>query len=183
MKTILLILAGTIPLIAIIAVGSYISSANYGNSIETSIKATYENNQNILSQYGEKIVEAAQVPDMYREDVVKVTASAISGRYGATGSKAVFQMIKEQNPQLDSKLYVQIQEIIESGRNNFQSAQSELIDKRRQYEASLGFVWSGFWLRLAGYPKTDMSKNYLPVNTDRATAIFKSGVDTPIKIR
>lgn len=163
--------------------GNYISYSNYGNKTEKSIEATYTNNQNILAQYGQKVMEAGQVPDMMRDDVVKVTNAAIQGRYGDGGSKAVFQMIHEQNPNLDSRVYVQIQQIMEAGRNEFQAAQSKLIDQRRQYDTALGNVWGGLWLTLAGYPKVDLKVAFLPISTDRAVEAFKTGREKPINIR
>lgn len=177
------IFAIALAIVTVLIVGNYITYANYGNSIENNIKATYDHNQNILAQYGQKVVEAAQVPDMMRDDVVKVATAAMSTRYGAEGSKAVFQMIREQNPSIDSKLYIQIQQIIESGRNEFQAAQSKLIDQRRQYSTSLGTVWGGKWLAFAGYPKIDLDTEYLPISTDRAKDAFKKGIEAPIKLR
>lgn len=162
----------------------YVSNANYGNSQEVLIKATYQNNENILAQYGQKVAEVAEVPDMYRDDVQKVTVAALSGRYGSEGSKAVIQVLREQNPQLDPKLYLQIQEVMEAGRNDFQGAQTKLIDIRRQYQAELGYVWSGYWLRVAGYPRINLDRDYQPIMTSRAAEIFKTGAESgPIKLR
>lgn len=164
-------------------VGSYISWANYGNSTEKLIKARYENNQNILAQYGQKVAEVAQVPEMAKNDLKELTTAAISGRYGSDGSKAVFQMIKEQNPTIDGTLYRQIQQVIESGRNDFQTAQTHLIDVRRQYETSLGYVWSGFWLKMAGYPHLNLDTEFKPITTERASQVFSTGIEAPIKLR
>lgn len=163
--------------------GSYWSSANYGNSMEQLIKHTYEDNQNIYAQYGQKIAETAQVPDMYRDDVVKVVTAAIQGRYGAGGTQAVFSAIREDNPKLDPRLYIQIQEVIESGRNDFQSAQTRLIDQRRQYETALGNVWGGTFLKMAGYPKIRLG-DYKPVTTDLAEEVFRNSKEHgPLTLR
>jgi uncharacterized protein (UPF0333 family) len=167
---------------AFVGISSYISYANYGNSTENLIEATYTNNKNILAQYGQKIAEIAQVPAMYRDDLNKVTTDAIQGRYGKDGSKAVFHMLKEQNPTLDSGMYRQIQQAIEAGRNEFQAAQTKEIDIIRQYKTVLGNVWSGLWLKIANYPKIDLTK-FQPVSTDRANDAFSTGVEAPIKLR
>lgn len=167
-----------------LVIGNYVSYANYGNRMEKTIEATYDNNQNILAQYGQKVMEVGQVPDMMRDDVTKVTTAAIQGRYGSNGSKAVFQWIQEQNPQLDSKIYIQIQQIMEAGRNEFQAAQSKLIDQRRQYQTALDNVWGGLWMHMAGYPKVDLKTQFMPITTDRAADVFKSGKEkTHIQIR
>lgn len=163
--------------------GSYVSANNTGNSMEQAIKSTYENNENVLAQYSQKVMEAAQVPAMMTEDLSKVAKAAISGRYGADGSKAVFQAIQEQNPQLDPLLYRNVQQIIEGGRTEFQNNQTRLIDQKRVYQVALGNFWGGMWLRIAGYPKIDLEK-YKIVTTDRASNAFKTGKeDAPIQLR
>lgn len=162
---------------------SYVSAYNYGNSLEVQLKAKKEDNKNVLAQYGQKVMEIAQVPEMYKNDLVEVTTAAIQGRYGADGSKATFQWLKEQNPNLDASLYAKIQQVIESGRNDFQNSQTQLIDIRRSYETALGSFWQGMWLKFAGYPKITLS-DFDIVSTDRANEIFKNKKeDGPILFR
>lgn len=162
---------------------SYISAYNRGNRMEQDIKGTWENNENILASYGQKLQEAAQVPDMARDDMAKLAREALTARYGAEGSKALFQAIQEQNPQADPALYRQLQQIIEGGRNDFQNGQSRLIDQKRVYETALGTFWGGTWMRIAGYPKIDLSK-YKAVSTDRASKAFETGRESgPLQLR
>lgn len=161
---------------------SYVSAYNYGNETENKIKALDSNRQNILAQYSLKVTEAAQVPEMYKNDVKEVFTSAITGRYGADGSKAMWQWLQEKNPQLDSVLYVKIQQIVESGRNKFENEQTLLIDVVRSYSNNLGYFWRGMWMRIAGYPKIDLTK-YKPITSEHAQEAFKTGVDKGIEIR
>jgi len=182
-------MAVTLTVVAAVAVvvlggiGSYISSANYGNRAEVEIKAKYRDNENVYANGVQKVVEIAQVPSMYVEDITKVTTAAISGRYGAEGSKAVFQMLREQNPQLDASMYTKIQQVIEAFRNEFKNAQTALLDRCATYEKQRGYVWSGFWLNLAGYPKMDIEKMCKPVTTEKAARTFETGKDTGIQLR
>lgn len=170
-------------LVVMTAIGSYVSYANMGNRLEVALKAKKEDNKNIFGQYGQKVLEVAQVPGMARDDLVKVTTAAIEGRYGPNGSQAVFQMIREVNPTIDGALYRQIQQVIEAGRNEFQNGQKGQIDQLRNYETLLGNVWSGFWLRLAGYPKTDLSQ-FKIITTDRADEVYQRGKESgPIQLR
>lgn len=169
--------------LAIVGISTYVSYANAGNRIEQALKARKEQNKNIYATYGQKVLEIAQVPEMMRDDLVKVTAAAIEGRYGPDGSKATWQMIKEQNPQLDPSLYRKIQQVIESGRDEFKNGQQKQIDLVRNYETQLGNVWSGFWFRLAGYPKLDL-KEFAIISTARADDVYRKGrEDGPIKLR
>lgn len=167
--------------LAVGAIGSYVSYANYGNRTERALVAKVDDNQNIYANGTQKIVEIAQVPTMYKNDVKEVFTAAINGRYGAEGSKAMFQMLKEQNPQLDPQLYKKIQQVMEQFRNEFQQGQKEMLDMRRSYETSLGNVWGGTWLSMAGYPKTNM-KQFDIVSTDKAAETFKTHRDTGVNI-
>jgi hypothetical protein len=178
----LAITAMLVAVVAVVAV-SYVSAYNFGNQAEKQLVALRDNNKNILAQYGQKVQEAAQVPGMYRDDVTKVVTAAIEGRYGPDGSKATWQWIQEQNPSLDPKVYIQIQQIIEAGRNEFQRGQTQMIDARRSYETALGYFWQGLWLKIAGYPKVDLAQ-FQPVTTDRTEEAFAKGKeDSPLKLR
>lgn len=181
----LAVIAMVVFILCIAGVGaiSYVSAFNYGNKIENELKAVQTDNRNILAQYGQKVLEVAQVPEMYKNDVMQVASAAIGGRYGPDGSRAMFQMLREQNPQLDPKMYQQIQQVIEAGRTNFENGQRRQIDVRRQYETSLGTFWTGMWMRIAGYPKLNL-KDFDIVSTGRADRAFETKVeDGPIKLR
>lgn len=172
-------------LLALLAVAglSYISAYNLGNQLETQLKAEYRNNENILGQYTQKVLEASQVSDMARDDIVKVTRAAIEGRYGPDGSKAAFQMLTEQNPQVDPSLYRKLQQLIEAGRDEFKNGQTRMIDTKRTYETALGSFWQGMWMKFAGYPKENLDK-YDPIITDSVADTYKRGKEAaPIQLR
>lgn len=164
-------------------IASYITHANLGNRLEVAIKARVTDNENVYANGTQKILEIAQVPAMYADDVKKVTREAISGRYGAEGSKAVFQMLTEQNPQLDPGMYKQIQQAIESFRNEFKNSQTVLTEQCRNYETARGNVWSGFWLSVAGYPKVDISSLCTIVTTEKARQTFDTKRDSGVQLR
>ncbi len=175
------IVLGFFGLVGLVSVSSYITYANMGATSEIQIKAQYTNMENVLSGYSLKVVEAAQVPAMYKNGVVEVAKAAIQGRYGDKGSQATFQWIKEQNPTLDPALYTKIEQIIEGGRDNFQVEQTKFIDTERSYQTQLNLVWSGFWLHRAGYPKIDFDK-YKIITSEHANEAFSTGVDKGIKL-
>lgn len=182
MKTSMIITAAVVTGFIGMGAVSYISAYNIGNRLERAIVATHENNRNILAQYGNRVAEAAQVPGMQRDDLSAVVTAALEGRYGDDGSQAVFQFIQEQNPQIDSTVYVQLQRIIEAGRTEFASAQTKLVDQKRVYETALGSFWQGTWMSVAGYPRIDLSE-YTIVSTARADEAFRTGVEAPMQLR
>lgn len=169
-------------LIALISVPSYISAKNFGVRTENGLRAKVENNENIYAQGTQKVMEIAQVPAMYADDLKKVVTAAIQGRYGDKGSQATFQWIQEQNPTVDPSMYKKIQQVIEAFRNEFQQAQTEMLQMRNSYENALGYFWQGMWLSVAGYPKIDLAQ-FKIVTTDKARQTFETKRDSGITLR
>lgn len=178
----LLAVLGLFIVIGIGFVGMYFSAANYGVKAEANLAAVWENNQNILGQYTIKIQELASVPDMYKNDLKEVLAAEFTGRYGKDGSKATMQWIHERSNTFDSSMYTKIQQVIEAGRNEFQAAQTRLVDEKRAYVTELGTVPRSWFLSMAGYPKVDLNK-YKPVVAGDTAKAFETGVSAPVKLR
>lgn len=177
-----MVVVGILAVLGVTVIGSYVSNYNYGNEAEKTIVAEYENLHNVLGQYSVKVKEAAQIPSMQTEDLAKLFNGSIAARYGTDGSQATMQWLKEQNPNLDQSTYLQIQRIIEAGRDEFKNHQTKFIDSKRTYETSLGYLWQGMWLRIAGYPKIDLAA-YKTVTSNHAEEAFKTGIDNGIKLR
>ena len=143
-KVTAILVAGVFALGALACAIGFIGAWNLGNRLEQGVHASWENNKQILGQYGQKIQEMAQVPEIQRDDLIAVFTKANESRYGKTGSAAVVQWIQEQNPNLDPSTYKGIQQAIEAGRNEFQAAQQTITDKKRAYRTELGSLWGGF---------------------------------------
>lgn len=169
-------------LAVILAAASYIKYANYGAATETALTAQLNDNRQMLGKHSTQIGEMAQVNSMYKDDLREVYTAALEGRYGENGSGAVMQWIQEQNPNMDSALYTRLSQKIEANRDEFSNAQRVLLDQKRAYETQTKLIWSGFWLKLAGYPKINLD-DIKVVTSTHSNKAFETGVDDGIQLR
>lgn len=181
LAVVLSVLAIVGALVAIV-VGVFISANNTAVAHEATLKATFDNNQNILASYYQKVGEVAQVPGMMTDAQVKTIRAALEGRYGADGSRAVFQMLTESNPVVSEQLYTKIQTVIESGRDEFKNNQTMLADKVRAYEVALNSMPGGLVMRFMGFPRTSLD-TYKLITTEAVDNVYKAGKEAgPLKI-
>ncbi len=183
-KSVVAVLCGLVGvvLVSIIAfVAMYVSASNYGASAESNLSAALENNANILGQYTIKVQEVAQVPNMYKDHLKEIITAEFQGRYGKEGSQASMQWIKERSNNFDSSMYVKVQQVMEAGRNQFQAAQTRMIDQKREYVTSLNTIPQGFFLHMAGYPRLNLD-SIKPVVASTTQREIESGIGQPINI-
>jgi hypothetical protein len=173
---------GFVTLVGIIMTFSVIGTYNECIKLENVIRAQYTANQSNYDSMWKKVKESAQVNAMYTDDLKKVYDSAIQGRYGKDGSKAVFQFIKEHNPNFDSSLYRQVQATIESGRNTFDANQKMLTDKKQIYETYIGSFPNNIVAGSFGFPRIDLTKFDI-VTSDSTQKAFETKKADEIKIK
>lgn len=168
--------------VGVTIVGVGIGVYNDCISAEAGIKAQYAQNKNNYDNYFKKLREVASVPELYVNDLKAVYTSALQGRYGAKGSQAVFQFIKEHNPNFDASLYRSIQQVVEAGRNDFEANQKTLIDKKRVYELGLRTFPRSLFVTLLGFPKIDLALFDI-ITSDETEKVFGTKKSEPIKLR
>lgn len=162
--------------------GSFASFNNSCVGYENGLKAQYEQNKNNYDNFYKKVKETAQVPTMYTKEFKELYTGVMQGRYGSEGSKATFQWIQEHNPNFDSSLYKQIQQVIESGRNDFQTNQKMFLDKKRVYETYVQVFPNNVFALILGFPKIKLS-DYVIVTSDNTQEVFKTHKSEPIIIQ
>jgi len=172
---------GALMLFVIMAVscgGYLISTNNQCIEYEKRIEAQYKKNQNVYDSFWKTVKEVAQVPEMYAEDTKKLYKEVLSGRYGAGGSRAMWQWLKEQNPNLDASLYKNIQQAIEAGRIDFKLNQTVLLDMKAQYDMYRSKFPRSIFASIFGFPKVDLAKMDIVTSdeTEKAFVTKKSGV-------
>lgn len=170
----------SLSLLAFVVMGA-LGLYNGAIQMEQTLTAQYDQNRNNYSKMFNSLREAAQVPEMYIDGLKKVYDSVMVNRYGKDGSKAMFNWIKEHNPNVDSSLYTKLQSMIEANRNEFESNQKSLIDKKQIYQVYLKTMPQSFVLGFLGFPKIDLDK-YSIVTSDETEAAFDTKKAGPISL-
>ncbi len=124
-----------------------------------------------------------EVPAAYVADLKSVVNATFQGRYGADGSQATMQWIKEQNLQFDSSLYKELQVTIASGRDEFKASQDRKLEICTQYDILTAKPVSKFILSIVGYPSLDVQDKCRIVLDQGTIDTFKTGIAKPIKPR
>lgn len=174
---------GVFVLLAVVLASALISTTNEFVRLENGIKAQYRDNQNVYDKMFKSFRESAQVNEMYAADLDKTFKSAISARYGVEGSKALFQFIKEQNPNFDSKLYTNLQAMIEANRNTFSANQTAMSERCRVYDDQRMQFPGSLVAGLFGYPRIELTKYCTMVTSGRTEKAFETKKDEEIKLR
>lgn len=186
-----LIFVGFLSLIfvsVLIFVGVAISKRNSFVRVENNIEAAYENSKNVHSNYVLRIQEMAQVPKMATKQLSEIIQASNEGRYGPDGSKAVFQFLKEQNPNIDQSLYTNIQKEVTGGRRDFEAKMTLVIDNKKVARNMLDDTIGGFILKdIFDMPRKNIGyeggkDDYPVVMAESSAETFKTGIDKGVNI-
>ncbi len=183
MKTGLLIGGAIFAVFILVVVGfffGYMGWSNGARQFEANIPAQYLQMQNVYDNGWKQVMEENQIPKNYADQVKDVFQGTMTGRYGPEGSKALFQMIKEQNPQLSPDLYKKVQESIERFHAEFQASQTQIIALKQSYQQYLFATTSGrLYNMIGGYPMikcgvpAGSADDYQIVTSDKTQMDFK----------
>lgn len=174
----------------IFLVASYFSYANSSVDYETRIETAVKTNKGALGQYRLGVTEMIGTLGLGADLQAEGVINQIEARYGSGGSQAAFQWIKENNiAGVDATVLEGINRKISAGRNDFQAAQERLLDVCRGYSKLQRQPYSGFWLRIAGYPSSEYNeeggngKLCRAITSKGAEKAFESGVEEALDIR
>ena len=168
-----LVILGSVGLLAFFLIGGFFGYRTDCIRAENKLDAQYSQDKNNYDNMWKKFKETAQVKNEFAEDTKALWNKAISGRYGADGSKAMFQFIKEHNPTLDPSIYNRLMSIIEAGRNSFEADQKQLLDIKNMYKDLLGSTRGLLYNWALGFPRCDLSK-YDIVTSSSTEEAFKT---------
>ena len=145
--------------------------------LEQSIEQQYNANKSNYDSMIKSAKEMVQVTDMYAEDFEKIYTGLIEGRNQDT--ELLFKVVKESNPNLDSKVYTTLQRELSSNRKVFDNNQAKVLDRIREYNS---FVQKKF-VTSAILNKDKIDSNKYIVTSDATQDAFSSGTADEIKLR
>lgn len=148
-------------------------------TFENDIKRLDKESENSLSATTLKLQNAVGLNSQYTKSLKEVVTAAVQGRYGKDGSQATMQWIQEQNPTVDSKMFLKVHDILDGGGTEFKIAQDRKIEICTQYEKTRDYLVRGTLLRLAGFPKKDVEKMCQVVSDADTQDAFSTGQRKP----
>jgi len=155
-----LLIGGAVVLVMLIAVvGTAIGFNNNCVGQEKGLEATWKDSQVQYDAFWKKVKETAQVTDKYAADFKEVFLGSMDARY--EGKDPAFQFIMEANPALPPESYSRVQDVIETGRNDFARTQRTLVDKQRAYETHIETFPNSMLAGMFGFPKV-VTGEYAP---------------------
>ncbi len=170
------LLVGTVGILGI----GYISVNNTCVAKEATLNATKANSKSVYDNFWKKVKEVAQVPAEYNKGMGETYAKIMDARY-KNSTKVMMNWITEANPNFDSSMYVRVQQVIESGRNDFQDSQKQMVDQVREYKTYVGKIPTSFFAGLAGYPKIKW-EDFEVLSSERSDEAFKTHKDQEVDV-
>lgn len=168
---------GIFTLIVLIAVITLIGARNTAVSLDEQVKAQHTANKSNYDNMWKSFVEATQVTEKQATQFKDVYDGMINGRY-ENDEDLLFKMVQEQNPQLSQEVYTQLQNLIISGRKDFDNNQKRVTDVIREYNT---YIRKHFIMN-AVFQFPVLDANDFIVTSERTTDAFESNQDDVIDL-
>lgn len=123
--------------VVVIAVVLMLMNFSYGNTEQRLRTDVQDQNRKIvanLDKMWKTISQQVQVTQQYASDFKEVALGMVKGRYGAKGSQAMFQWLKEHNISIDASIYKKVMTTIEAARMSFEREQRRLSEMGAEHK-------------------------------------------------
>ncbi len=149
---------------------------SYNNLIrqEQGILASHEDMKNVHASIYNNIKSQGLSVEKYGDMVIKAIDASMTGRYGDGGSKAAISLITEQNPTIDSAVFLKLQAVIEAGYNSFEAKQRDKIDRIRVYRESLLTFPNSLVAGIFGFPRINLDELSKTITTEATEETFRT---------
>jgi len=178
MKTKTKVILGVTALVAVLAVVIFLMDISYDNKHERLVADIEAQEQKIESNYDKMfktIAQQAQVTDNFFAQFKEIYKGIMQDRYGDGGSKAMWQWLKEANPQAPSDLHIKLMNTIEASRASFDREQQKLANMSAE-DKKLFTTKPARWF-VSGEHRT-----VTIISSTRTKKVIETGIDDDIKV-
>ena len=154
----------------------YFSYTNQATILKNTIEAKMTDNQNQYDNMWKQISQISQVAEKDRQTLKDIIVGNSDARTNKTADAAMMNWIKEAVPNVDSKTFTNLQNIISSQRTSWTRNQTELIDLNREYN-NLRTLMPSKWF-LGGYPEIKITI----VTSKKTKTTFVTGEDNDVDV-
>jgi hypothetical protein len=170
-----------ITIVSIIAVvglvlAMYVSANNSEVRLRNAITAKQEANKATFDNMWKQISQVAQVTTEQKNALREIFENHAKARQGGSDDKLVMKWIKESIPNVDTKVYTNLQNIIVSARNSFTNDQVALLDLKREHDNVRTMFPSSLFV--GGRPEIKVTL----VTSGKTEAAFASGRDDDVNV-
>lgn len=164
-------------LIAVISMSTIWSHRNTAVSLDEQIKAQHVANKSNYDNMWKSFKEAAQVSDKQAEQFKDVFAEVMKERNG-NKDNLLMEAVQEQNPNMSTEVYTHLQNMIKSGRTEFDNNQKKIADIIREYNT---FIRKCVIMN-AIFRFDILDANDYIVTSEKTEKAFKTGKDDAIDL-
>lgn len=176
-KRIFQIVVGCLAIILIISyIGMKFSYQNKEIELRNEAKAQQESNKVIYDKVWKTIAQVAQVADKYESAFQKIYLKVMDARYSKESDQLLFKFVQEQNPNLSTELYSQINDAVSANRAEFANVQKRLIDIKREHD-NVRMIFPGSWW-LSDKPEIILQI----VTSTKTEQVFSTGKEDDINV-
>lgn len=168
---VIVLFAGGVVL-AIVLAAYVIGVKNTQAGLQVQYDSKLKANNASFDNMWKKIQQTAQVTDAQKNALKEIMIGYAQAR-GGNGGGSMATSVREAIPNVDTKVFQQLMNIITGSRDQWTAEQIQLVDVARQYNFNLSQFPKSFILDLFGYKPID-AKLVTSSRTDKA---FETGKD------
>lgn len=169
---------GMLVVVGVIVAVMAISYRNNDARLRNLITAKQTDNKSEFDNMFKKISQSVQVTEAQMTALKGIFVEHAQARGGA-GNAKIMSWIQESVPNVDTKVYTNLQNIIIASRDSWTMRQKELIDYKREHDNLIDTFPSGWFLSLMGRGnKIDITI----VTSTKTEKAFETGKDDDVEI-
>jgi len=161
--------------VVLILVASLVSTMNTEARLRTAIEAKQLDNTSEFDNMFKKISQVAQVSEKQMQSLKEIFVEHAQARTGPGGGGSLATWIKESVPNVDTKTFDNLQNIITASRDRWTMRQKELVDLDRERKQMFRVFPSSLYLSVLGRREGDVSITV--VTSSRTERAFETGKD------